>query len=67
MSFNLCRHFRLAGSVGLILAVFTNNLWLYLLGFVLLLNGYMLAIAKIERYLEEKDEKHEGSDQTEDR
>lgn len=57
MNFNFQRHIRLAGTVAIFAGLFLHNWNVVLLGWTVVAAGYMAAISKIERYIEEQEPK----------
>lgn len=55
--FTISRHIRLAGCVSIFVGLYLHSWGLILSGNLAIATAYMLSIAKIERYIEEK-EKH---------
>jgi len=59
MNFSFQRHLRTAGSVAAIVGILLQNWYVVLFGWTIVALGYMVALAKIEAYIEVQSEQKE--------
>jgi hypothetical protein len=59
MNFSFQRHIRTAGAVVVIVGAICTNLPLMIVGNIIMAMGYILAITKLEIYVEEQSEKED--------
>ena len=52
MSFNICRHLRIAGSLTVFVGFYLSNWTVVILGNVVIAFGYMMSIHKMEKMFE---------------
>lgn len=63
MNFSLQRHARIAGSVAVVVGVWIANWPVVLFGWTIVAVSYMIAVSKIESYIERQElEDREGGD-----